>query len=448
MTRSQELVIVLDSLAASFPTLVNSQIHRICLSPNAGTRMTEEFHASRSHLPRFRPAAAGDLCVKTASVRSDANNLDVLELFTKHRDFVSLPVIENGTPIGLINRNIFMSQMSKLYHRELYGKKSCIAFMDKEPLIIDAAMNIEDLTFRAVEFGERALADGFIITREGALAGIGSGLDLMKLVANMHAEKNRQIMHSIDYASVIQKAMLRTSHEAFTETLQDSHLVWQPRDVVGGDFYHFGSYPGGWFAAIADCTGHGVPGAFITLISSAMLVKALQQQGPQDPAALLATVNGSIKTTLGQSVGQAETANSNDGLDAAFLWFDNATRKLTFAGARIGLFLLGPYNDHVEVFDGERIGVGYVESPQDFSWTNKTIQTEPGSVLFVSTDGLIDQIGGEKEIAFGKRRIRNGIAAHRKGTTVQINLGLLSELQAWQGEQRRRDDVTFVCVRV
>ena len=112
-------------------------------------------------------------------------------------------MVEDNAPIGLICRNIFMSQMSKLYHREVFGKKSCIAFMDKEPLIVDADMSIEALAFRAVEFGERALADGFLVTRDGVLCGVGFGLDLMNVVANLQAEKNRQIMQSIDYVPAL-----------------------------------------------------------------------------------------------------------------------------------------------------------------------------------------------------------------------------------------------------
>ena len=151
--------------------------------------------------------------------------------------------------------------------------------MDKEPLIVDGAMSIEDLTFRAEEAGEKALADGFIITEGGALAGVGFGLQLMNVVATMQAEKNRQIMHSIDYASVIQRALLRTSSAELRATLPDAHLEWQPRDVVGGDFYFFERHAGGWFAAIADCTGHGVPGAFMTLIASSARSCSISSSG-------------------------------------------------------------------------------------------------------------------------------------------------------------------------
>ena len=406
-----------------------------------------EFNASRLHLPRFRLSVAADLCVETVSIPSDATNFSVLELFTERRDLMSLPVIEHERPIGLISRNIFMSQMSKPFYHEVYGKKTCIAFMDKDPLIVDAGMSIEALTFRAVESGEKALADGFIITRDGALSGVGFGLQLMNVVANMQAEKNRQIMHSIDYASVIQRSLLRPSQLALADALDDAHLEWQPRDVVGGDFYHVAQYPDGWFAALADCTGHGVPGAFMTLIASSTLTQALQRHGPRDPAALIGEVNRGIKTMLGQVDSRRAASDSNDGMDAAFMWFDQATRRLSFAGAKLGLFMLAPDQQAVQAFDGARMGVGYVDSPLDFAWSNQQIPVAEGSLLFLTTDGLIDQIGGPKEIAYGKRRLREQLLARRGECATHISQAILDDFERWQGTQPRRDDLTFFCFR-
>ncbi|MET0518946.1 MAG: SpoIIE family protein phosphatase, partial [Burkholderiaceae bacterium] len=348
--------------------------------------------------PRLRQPSAADLCVAVPSMTTEQTNEEVMEAFSRHRELNSLPVVEGVQPIGLINRNIFLSQMSKPFHRELYNRKSCIAFMDKEPLIVDAGMGIEELTFRTVAHGEKALSDGFIITRGGAFAGVGQGLQLMRVVAEVQAARNRQIMHSIEYASVIQRSMLRSSREALGQMMAEGRgeadLVWEPRDVVGGDFYQFGTQPDGWFATVADCTGHGVPGAFMTLIASITLSKAIEQQGPRDPAALLASVNRSIKQMLGQmetvGAGQEGVPGSNDGMDAACFWFDARSRQLSFAGAKTSLFLLQPGQAGVEMIDGERQGVGYVDSDFDFRWSTRQLALQPGSLVFVTTDGLID----------------------------------------------------------
>lgn len=407
----------------------------------------EHFTFMRPTLPRDH-RCAGDLCNEVPGIDSGSSNMRVMEIFTAQKDRVSLAVVEGERPIGLINRNIFMSQMSKPFHRELYDRKSCIAFMDKEPLIVDAAMSIEELTFKTVEFGEKALADGFIVTRNGRFAGLGNGLQLMAVVAAMQAEKNRQMMQSIEYASVIQRAMLRASREALASTLQDAALLWEPRDVVGGDFYHFCAWPDGWFGAIADCTGHGVPGAFMTLIASSSLTQALSQFGPRDPARLLCEVNRGVKRLLGQLEGPQGTSESNDGLDAAFFWFDNATGVLSFAGAHLSLHVLQPEADQLDTFPGQRMGVGYVDSDFDHEWDVTHVQLAPQSILFIATDGLTDQIGGPKNIAFGKRKVFNTLLEHRAGTSKDICAAIKNALAQWQGDQPRRDDMTLFCARL
>ncbi|AVQ85724.1 MULTISPECIES: SpoIIE family protein phosphatase [unclassified Variovorax] len=397
--------------------------------------------------PRFRQPSAADLCTEVPCMTTEETNEKVLEVFNRHRDLVSLPVVEGNQPIGLINRNIFLSQMSKPFRVELYGRKSCIAFMDKDPLIVDAALDLEALTLKTVAHGEKALSDGFIITREGEFAGVGNGLQLMRLVADLQVSRNRQIMHSIEYASVIQRSTLRSSLDALARACPQAHLVWEPRDVVGGDFYQFSTAPDGWFATVADCTGHGVPGAFMTLIASTNLNRAIEQHGPRDPARLLGNVNRSIKHMLGQMDGQDATPGSDDGMDAACFWFEPAQGRLVFAGARLSLFLLRPDADAVELVEGRRKGVGYMDTEFDFSWSNQELLLPPGSLVFVSTDGLIDQVGGPRAIALGKRRVRELLLEQRGRTAAQVNQAVLDALQAWQGEHHRRDDLTFFCFR-
>ncbi|NWB91549.1 SpoIIE family protein phosphatase [Pseudomonas agarici] len=407
----------------------------------------ETFSFMRPQPPKDH-RCAGDLCTPVPAIDWSSTNALVMETFSSQKEMVCLAVLEDERPIGLINRNIFLSMMSKPFHRELYDKKSCIAFMDKEPLIVDAGMSIEELTFKTVESGEKTLADGFIITRDGQFAGLGNGLQLMAVVAAMQAEKNRQIMLSIEYASVIQRSMLRASRDMLKSTLEDAVLLWEPRDVVGGDFYHFCAYPNGWFGAIADCTGHGVPGAFMTLIASSSLTQALVQLGPCDPGALLSAVNRRVKELLGQVQSGNETPESDDGLDAAFLWFDSASQTLSFAGARMSLHVLPPDAQQMQTLAGQRVGVGYVDSAIDYQWPVSRVVLTPASLVFIATDGLTDQIGGPRNIAFGKSKTFETILQHRHQATSVICEALQSTLASWQGEQTRRDDLTLFCARL
>jgi serine phosphatase RsbU (regulator of sigma subunit) len=414
----------------------------------SGTAHMSEYNEYLSEFrPRFRQPAAGDLCTKVPCMTADETNEKVLDVFSRHRDLISLPVLEGDLPIGLINRNIFLSQMSKPYRMELYGRKSCIAFMDKEPLVVDASMDIEALTLKAVSFGEKALSDGFIITRGEKFVGIGGGLQLMRVVADMQQSRNRQIMHSIEYASVIQQSTLRSSLDALARACPDADLVWEPRDIVGGDFYQFSTDTNGWFATVADCTGHGVPGAFMTLIASTSLNQAIERHGARDPARLLGSVNGSIKQMLGQIDKQGEALGSDDGMDAACFWFEPESGRLLFAGARLALFVLRPGADEVEVIEGQRKGVGYVDTDFDFAWKNQELILPQGSLVFITTDGLIDQVGSPRAIAFGKRRVRELLLAQRERSSAQVNRAVLDALRDWQGEHHRRDDLTLFCFR-
>jgi sigma-B regulation protein RsbU (phosphoserine phosphatase) len=400
-------------------------------------------HNQTMSVRRTQQPVAMDLAVAVPFVTSEDTNATVLEVFGQYRDLISLPVLDSYSPIGLISRNIFMSQMSRPYHRELYEKKSCIAFMDKEPLIVDAEMSIETLGAKAVAAGNKTLADGFLIVDKGQLAGLGSGLDLMRTIVDLQIEKNKQVMQSIDYASVIQRAMFSSSKQAISSGLPDSCLMWQPRDIVGGDFYYFEQFDHGWFAAIADCTGHGVPGAFLTLLATSSLKQALHQHGPSDPALIMSEVNRAMKRTLGQHTGHTHLSESDDGMDAAFMWMSSTDNTLTVANARMALMLLPTNEEEAIVLHADRLGPGYLGTPQDTVWTNTVHQLQPGSIFIAVSDGVIDQIGGPKHIAFGKQRLRRTIVQHRELPMPALADALMYEHEQYQGTQKRRDDVTI-----
>lgn len=400
-------------------------------------------HASRRHAPPL----AQDICICIPCVSPDTDNAAVLELFSQHKQLVSLPVVENGRPFGLINRHIFLSQMTKPFHRELYDKKSCIAFMDKEPLVIDAQTSINDVAAQAIASGEKALSDGFIITQHGRYLGLGLGLDLMKTVSDMHVRQHRQIVQSIEYASVIQSAILGTSQRVLADTLEDYCLIWEPRDGVGGDCYHFARHAKGWLAVVADCTGHGVPGAFMTLIFASALERALTLHGPDNPARLLQEINRRIKDTLGQQEGHARTTTSNDGCDAMVMVADTEQGKLTWSSARLPAFHLGANGLSARI-EADRMGVGYTDTPYDYCWPNQEIILQPEEMIFVCTDGLIDQIGGERQVAYGKRRLQDLLQRCSTLPAAQLGEQLQQEHASYQDAEARRDDLTFFGFRL
>lgn len=383
-------------------------------------------------------------------------NEDVVTAFMMHENVIGLPVIENNRPIGLINRNIFMDGMAKPFYRDLFGRKSCIAFMDKSPLLVDESMSIEDLSFKVAGSGRKTLNDGFIITSaKGEYLGVGIGEDLVKVITKLQAEKNRLVMESINYASVIQNSFLRSSNQDLAASLSDYYLHWEPRDKVGGDYYFCKKFDDGFFLALIDCTGHGVPGAFMTLIMASFIDHILVEDNRHDPASALSVMNRKVKAALGQIEGQQAEADSkfnkmtskdgsDDGMDAVFIWVNTAKKKITYSGAKTPLFYIRSGEPEVHVLNPDKKGVGYIDTPMDFKWTNTEIDITAGMSVYLTTDGIIDQIGGEKNIAFGKKRYSELLLKYCTLPMAQQESALMDAYYQYQGKQKRRDDVSAI----
>ena len=270
------------------------------------------------------------------------------------------------------------------------------------------------------------------------------------------ADKNHLIMESINYARVIQSSFLRASRQDMASCLSDYFMIWDPRDTVGGDYLYFRRFDDGYFFAVIDCTGHGVPGAFMTLIMASYLNNLLTQDNRHDPAALLGRMNRSVKQALGQIEGQAHTEKddhhdeghrSDDGMDAAFGWVDTTTHTLTYAGAKTPLFYLHRGSDEVQTLDGPRTGVGYTDTPIDFCWENRNLALLPGTAIYVTTDGIIDQVGEARNISYGKRRLHATILAARDLPMAEQQNAIREPFIEHQGSQPRRDDVSMFAFR-
>ena len=267
------------------------------------------------------------------------------------------------------------------------------------------------------------------------------------------ADKNHLIMESINYARVIQSSFLRASRQDMASCLSDYFMIWDPRDTVGGDYLYFRRFDDGYFFAVIDCTGHGVPGAFMTLIMASYLNNLLTDDNRHDPAALLGRMNRAVKQALGQIEGKQHAEHnddghrSDDGMDAAFAWVDTGTHTLTYAGAKTPLFYLHPDDEEVQTLDGPRTGVGYTDTPLDFCWENRSLALRPGTAIYVTTDGIIDQVGEVKRISYGKRRLHNTILNARNLPMAAQQEEIREAFLEHQGSQPRRDDVSMLSFR-
>ncbi|MEY6431534.1 SpoIIE family protein phosphatase [Thioalkalicoccus limnaeus] len=393
---------------------------------------------------------AGDLLKPVEPITASHTNDEVAQCFAANPTVQNLPVLHAERPMGLINRGLFDNMMSKPYYRELYGRQSCIAFMDKNPLVVESDMTIEAVTALAIETGEKVFADGFILVDKGRYRGVGQVMDLLQAMTELQARQHRQLSESIDYAGIIQSSLMKPSRHALTQTFPDGHWVlWRPRDTVGGDLFHFTEAPGGFLAALFDCTGHGVPGALMTLIADAAFERAIAQHGHDDPAALIASMNRRIKHTLGQFDNAPElsprSAGSDDGLDGLLVRGWIREHRLVYAGARLPLFrVLAGNPADCEVLRSDRHGVGYAATPADMRWSNHSISVTPKDRYYLVSDGILDQIGGPRRIAFGKRRLTRFLVESRTLGMAAQKDAFAEMFSVYQGNERVRDDLTIL----
>lgn len=261
-------------------------------------------------------------------------------------------------------------------------------------------------------------------------------------VANAELEKaNRFINDGIRYASRIQTALL-PDQGALVGLVDELAVGWQPLDIVGGDYYWAGAFGNKGVIAVMDCTGHGVPGAFMTAVVASSFSRILHHHGHDDPAEMLTQLNRLVKTALRQD---RDSAVSNDGLDAGICVLDRDRGTITFAGANLPLLVAEDGAFHL--LRGDRMSLGYLDSPEDYRFTAREMPFRKGSAFYLFTDGVTDQVGSEVRQLFGRKRLQQVLTeVADRPLNEQMDV-LFQRLAQWRGDERRRDDMTFLAFR-
>jgi serine phosphatase RsbU (regulator of sigma subunit) len=251
-------------------------------------------------------------------------------------------------------------------------------------------------------------------------------------------QAHRAMQDSIRYASLIQNAIL--PHGPLTELLGEQHfLLWKPRDVVGGDFFVCRTGPGRCLLGVVDCAGHGVPGAFMTMIAQTAFDVAVSEHGLADPAALLERMDQVVRAMLRHETGARHLATS---MDAGLCAVDLINNTLTFAGARLSLH----WSDGAQVGEvaGERGGIAD-RKPTPFR--NHVMTLRPEVSYYLTTDGFLDQSGGDKGYGFGRRRFAELLRHHAQLPVAEQREAFQQCLAEYQGERAQRDDITVLGFR-
>jgi PAS domain S-box-containing protein len=251
-------------------------------------------------------------------------------------------------------------------------------------------------------------------------------------------EANTKIMDSIHYARTIQTAFLPNAQDMVSE-LGEYCIIWRPRDVIGGDIYKFKAVPEGFLVAVIDCTGHGVPGAIMTMIAGSSFDRACEDVGYTDPALILRKMNALVKNSLNQH--HAETP-SDDGLDIGLCFVNKLSKTVTFAGARIDLYVVR--DGKLEEISADRQSVGYKTSQLDFVYTNHKVSINGRTNFYLCTDGILHQTGGPRAFPFGKTRVKKLLAALYGRPLGEHKKALQEAITNYRGPEPQLDDITVL----
>ena len=267
---------------------------------------------------------------------------------------------------------------------------------------------------------------------------------------NLIEQKNLHITDSIRYAERLQAAIL-PKDEMFAKHFNEFHILYRPKDIVSGDFYWMEEAAGLVFLAAADCTGHGVPGAMVSMVGFQGLNKAVLEEKLTSPAAILQRLSDHVEEAFEKSGGSVK-----DGMDICLVAIDTKKRQVTYSGAHNALWVLSskealPNANLQEEEDGKRMfelkadrrSIGGFMDAGNF--TETSIELSEGDRLFLFSDGFADQFGGPQGKKLGSKRMRETVREMALSGNL-IALGAIFE--DWKGKEEQIDDVTVISVSV
>ena len=252
--------------------------------------------------------------------------------------------------------------------------------------------------------------------------------------------KNRDILDNLLYARRIQDAMLPEIHLIY-ENLRESFIIYMPKDIVSGDFYSYNHKNGKIILAAADCTGHGVTGAFMSMIGSSVLNQIINEKGITQPSLILNNLNTGITEALKQRENDV-----TDGMDIALCTFDMEKLQLEFAGANRPLWIFRN-GEFIEI-KPDKLAIGGFRILRDASFTNHQIQLQKGDSIYLFTDGFADQFGGPLGKKLLSKRFREILLSIQILSMSEQEKKLTEVFSKWKGNVTQVDDVLVIGIRV
>ncbi len=268
----------------------------------------------------------------------------------------------------------------------------------------------------------------------------------ISLQRDLLERQNKNITASIRYALTIQQAILPDQQSL--SGLFDTFIIYKPKDIVSGDFYWFSGFDekkagrNRFFIALVDCTGHGVPGAFMSMIGNRLLNEIVNERHVEDPKEILELLNKEVRVALRQ-----EQTDNNDGMDLSLCSFEkqkNSQLKMTFAGAKRTVYIYKKDKKELLSLKGDRKSIGGIgEKKENFKFVNHDVLLSQGDQIYMLTDGIIDQNGPDRK-RFGSKKFEDTIILIYDEKMDNQKELFEKELSKFMENEEQRDDITIL----
>jgi serine phosphatase RsbU (regulator of sigma subunit) len=253
-------------------------------------------------------------------------------------------------------------------------------------------------------------------------------------------EKNKEILDSINYAKRLQEAILPPL-KLVKEYLSNSFILYKPKDIVAGDFYFMEPLNNKIIFAAADCTGHGVPGAMVSVVCANALNRTVKEFGIEDAGEILNKVRELVVDTFSRSENEVK-----DGMDISLCVLDTTTNTLYWSGANNPLWILRTNSQAVEEYKPNKQPIGRSYEPTPFNTHN--ILLEKGDTLYIFTDGYEDQFGGDKGKKFKSAKMKELFISLTHLPMEEQCIKINDSFESWRGQLEQVDDVCIIGVRI
>jgi serine phosphatase RsbU (regulator of sigma subunit) len=260
--------------------------------------------------------------------------------------------------------------------------------------------------------------------------------------AQLLQQQNEDIMASLRYAQRVQRAIFPPWNEIF-QFFPDSFLFYQPREIVGGDFYWFAHRLSKVIVAAGDCTGHGIPGAFMTIIANTLLKQIVELEGVFKPSEILYLLNLRMRAALHHEDTQYQ--RFQEGMEMGLIQVDTKRHRLLYAGARRPLFWV--HAGKGQEVPGDRLTIGSPWEGEAPEFTLHTLEVEPGDMIYLFSDGYSDQLSPDNK-RYQHRHLLELLESIASQPASQQRLFIEAELARWMGSARQTDDILIIGLRV